>query len=80
MKKNLGSTNFSFFWNKNSFFSNNSNGEVYMKKTTISFGLVNIPVEIYPAIKNNDIALINCIKNACQEFVILNIVLIVRKK
>lgn len=27
-----------------------------MKKTTISFGLVNIPVEIYPAIKNNDIA------------------------
>ncbi len=56
MKKNLGSTNFSFFWNKNSFFSNNSNGEVYMKKTTISFGLVNIPVEIYPAIKNNDIA------------------------
>ena len=29
---------------------------VNMKKTSISFGLVNIPVEINPIIKNNDIA------------------------
>ena len=28
---------------------------ISMKKTSISFGLVNIPVEINPIIKNNDI-------------------------
>ena len=33
----------------------NNNGD-YMKKTSISFGLVNIPVEMNPIIKNNDIS------------------------
>ena len=43
-----------FFWYKTSIKSQNNNGDI-MKKTSISFGLVNIPVEISPIIKNNDI-------------------------
>ena len=43
-----------FFWYKTSIKSQNNNGDI-MKKTSLSFGLVNIPVEISPIIKNNDI-------------------------
>ncbi len=40
---------------KNICLINNNNGDT-MKKTSISFGLVNIPVEMNPIIKNNDIS------------------------
>lgn len=43
-----------FFWYKLDDWFQNNNGDI-MKKTSISFGLVNIPVEMNPVIKNNDI-------------------------
>ena len=51
-----------------------------MRKTSISFGLVNIPISMNPIYQNNDVSFNQLHKKCLSRINMLSIVLIVKKK